>query len=600
MERKSILMSLVTTAFCVALCMADRQLDRSEVLQLFKQLTSTPRVAWIHAGTIQGLHEQYRAAKVTDANQIREKVLENVAKYQTSVDKPEQTESLQKLRLDAIPFNTMYELSNEYTISSVESVKYDGQRFNWEINIQSRTDSVKPGKDLEGNFMTDQFNMELNARKVFAWDGEHYTIYSPLAQHAYVDSREEMPHQVNGPLTAGLIPWGYGYYSYDNLSTLESEATESTLDGKTQINVMLNNNDGSQTSLVLDPTLQYAVTSCSIIGQGNATISKYYSDYENVSGRWIPMSILLEKYEADSQKLLARDVWTITAVDANVPSEDSFQVEYDEDTLIEYASPITTQPLIYRYSSAADTDALLGEKLVFDTKNGTEPQNCATASMKYALGRLGVDVSDSQLAELVNEPDNSTSLYDMKQFIQNLGLNCRAVQTDLKTLTGLGNCQIILYLPQKQHFVVVDSIDGGYVRIVDLASRKFYYRTDISFFDMDWTTGMALVISKSAIQGDLQDIGDSQLNDIVGAAGYSCTKVLQNEKTILCQQVDYECLGYYTYYYRRLGCEAAESGSCSTTWFVRLTESPCIENIYNPGTCTVTGDWTDYWMRACE
>ena len=592
-------MSFVLSIFCAALCLADRQLDRSEVLQLFEQLTSKPINAWIPAGTIEGFHEEYRNAKVTDERQIRAMISQDVAEYQTSLDKPEQTESLQKLRLDATPFNTRYELSNEYTMSSTELVKYDGQRFKWGINIQSRVDSVKPGKDLEGNFMTDQFNMELNARKVFAWGGENYIIYSPLAEHAYVDSTEEVPRAVNGPLTAGLIPWGHGYYSYKNLSSLQSEAVETVLDGQTRVNLTFTNDDGSQMSFVLDPSLQYAVISCSITGRGNADISKHYSNYENVSGRWIPMSILLEKYEADSQRLLARDIWTITVVDANVPPEDSFEVEYEEDTLIEYASPITTQPLIYRHSSAADTDILLGEKLAFDSKDSTEPRNCATASMKYALGQLGIHVSDSQLATLVSESDNSTSLYAMKHFVQNLGLNCRAVQTGLETIRDIGNCQMILYLPQKRHFVALESIDGEYVRIVDLASRKFYYRTDISFFDMDWTTGVALVISNSPIETDLRNLDDDELNNIVGAAGYACTKLLQSYRVILCEFLGGECLGYYTTYWERWGCEAAESGSCSYAWFTRLSRSPCVEDIEDPWSCTVTSDVTNYWMRAC-
>ena len=599
MERKSILMSFVLSIFCAALCLADRQLDRSEVLQLFEQLTSEPINAWIPAGTIESLHEEYRAAKVADENQIRAKISENVAKYQTSMDKPEQTESLQKLRLDAIPFNTQYELCNEYTMSSTESVKYDGQRFKWEINIQSRIDSVKPGKDLEGNFMTDQFNMELNARKVFAWDGENYVIYSPLAEHCYIDPTDEMPRAVNGPLTAGLIPWGYGYYSYENLSALQSEAVETVLDGQTRINLTLTNDDGSVVLFVLDPSLQHAVRSCSITGRGNAVISKHYSSYENVSGRWTPTSILLEKYQADSQRLLARDIWTITVIDANVPPEDSFKVKCEEDTLIEYASPMGAQSLVYRYSSAAGTDVLLGEKLAFDGKDGTQPQNCATASMKYVLAKLGVGVNDSQLSALVNQPNNSTSLYAMKHFVQTLGLNCRAVQTNLDTIRSLGGCQIILYLPQDEHFVVLESIDSEYVRVVDLASRKFYYRTDVSFFDMDWTTGVALVISKSPVEADLQDLGDNELNNIMGSAGYACTKLLQAYHIMYCQQVGEECLGDYTIYWERWGCQAAESGSCSSAWFLRLSRSPCITDIYDPFNCTVTGDWTDYWMRAC-
>lgn len=599
MKRKSIFMSLVFFVVCTALCIADRQMDRSEILRIFEQLTNEPRNTWIPAGTIEGSHEEYRAAKVTDANQIRAKISKKVAEYQASANKPEQTESLQKLQFDAIPFNTRYEMLNEYTMSSTESVIYDGQRFKWEINIKSRADSVKLDKGLEGNYMTDQFNTELNGRRVFAWDGENYTIYSPLAEHAYVDSAGEIPHAVNGPLTAGLIPWGYGYYSYENLSGLKSTAFERITDGRTNILLTFINEDGSQFSFVLDPSMKYAVTSCSITGRGNISVSRYYSDFESVSDRWVPTSIVLEKNEADSDRLLARDIWSLK-VDANVPKENSFRIEYAEDTLIEYASPITNQSLLYRHSSMADTDILLGEKLSFDAKDGNQSQNCATASMKYALGQMGIYVSDSKLAAMAETPDNSTSLYAMKCFAQNLGLDCRAVRTDIDTIRNIGDSQVILYFPGKKHFVALESIDGEYARIVDLSNRRFYYRIDINFFDMDWVGGIALIISNSAIEGNLQDLDADELVKIVGASGYSCTKIMQPYQIINCQQVGYECLGYYTIYYERMGCEAAESGSCYYDWFKRLTRLPCIEILEDPWNCTVTGDWTDYWMRACE
>jgi hypothetical protein len=599
MERKRMLTLFVLTLLCATSCLADRQLERSEILLLFEQLTNEPKDAWIPAGTIEASHEEYRAAKVTDESQIREKISKRVVEYRASLDKPEQTQSLQKLQLDAIPFNTRYELSNEYTMSSTESVKYDGQRFKWEINIQSRVDSIRPGKNLEDNYMTEQFNTELNARRIFAWDGEHYTMYTPTAEHAYVDSAGEIPVTVNGPLTAGLVPWGHGYYSLDNLSSLNSTASEEIINGRPEILLTLNNEDGSQMSFVLDPSMKYAVISCSITGRGNISVFKYYSDFEHVSSRWVPTSIVLEKYEADSQKLLARDIWTMT-VDASIPDEDSFKVQYEEDTVIEYASPITNRPLTYRYSSMADTDILLGEKLSFDSKGGTQPQNCATASMKYALEQLGIYTSDSQLAALVTEPDNSTTLYAMKNFAQNLGLNCRAVQTDLETIRNMGDCQVILYFPGKKHFVALESIDGEYVHIVDLTSRKFYYRIDASFLDMAWSTGIALVISNCATEGNLRDLDDNELNNITGAVeGYTCTRLIQNYNVVFCQLIGDFCAGYYTVYWERWGCEAAESGSCSTTGYYRVSRTPCVEDIYDPWSCIGSGNWTHYWIAAC-
>ena len=128
---------------------ADRQLDRTEILQIFQKLTSQPRKTWIPAGTIEATHEEYRAAKVTDPNEIERQIKERVQEYQNNPNKHELTENLQKMKLDAIPFDVRYQLSNEYTMNSTVVVRFDGERFYWEINMQSRRDSVKPDKNLK-------------------------------------------------------------------------------------------------------------------------------------------------------------------------------------------------------------------------------------------------------------------------------------------------------------------------------------------------------------------------------------------------------------------------------------------------------------------
>jgi hypothetical protein len=187
------------------------------------------------------------------------------------------------MRLDAEPFNARYRLSNEYTMSSTAIVKFDGVRFYWEINTTSRTDSVKPGKDLAGNFMTEQFDLDWNARRIFAWDGEKYTTYFLPGNNAIVDTTGSTPHVVNGPLTAGIIPWGHGYYTYENLSAADSSAVERYVDGQTQVHLTLNNPDDSQMVFVMDPQKDYAVISCLIIKLGDVVISKQYSDYQSIA-----------------------------------------------------------------------------------------------------------------------------------------------------------------------------------------------------------------------------------------------------------------------------------------------------------------------------
>jgi len=591
-----VLLSLTCTVF------ADRPLERDEILQIFQTLTSQPRKTWIPAGTIEATHEEYRVPKVIDPNEIERQIKQRVQEYQDNPNKPELTENLQKMKLDAIPFDVRYRLSNEYTMDSTVVVRFDGERFYWEINVQSRTDSVKPGKDLEGNFMTKQFDLGWNAKRIFAWDGEKYTTYFLPGNHAIVDATGETPHIVTGPLTAGIIPWGYGHYTYDSLCAAGSSAVETDANGQKEIHLTLSNTDGSQLLFLLDPQKDYAVISCLQTGLGNSIISKQYSGYQVVSGRWVPTIILVEQYEAGTKRLLASDLWNFTSIRGEAPSFDSYEVRYENDALIEYRSPVTDKPLMYRHSDMIDKDVLLAERLAVAAMQGMQPQNCATISLKYVLSRLGKNITDQQLAQLVSDPNKTTSLYAMKEFVQSLGLYCKAVKTDIQTLKNLYGCQAILHIPEKNHFIVLEHIDTVYVWTIDLSSNKFYYRSDIDFFDMDWSGGTVLLISNQTIQlqGKFTEIGDDQLNNIIGSAGYSCTRLLQEYNVVFCSQpVLGACEGYYQVYYTRWGCEAAPSGSCTGYRMLRYKESPCIEDPYDPYNCTVTGEWICYYMRAC-
>jgi hypothetical protein len=602
--RKEIIMKtghiLLAVVLFFAVChtvFAERQLDEAETLGILQQLTSQPKKTWIPAGIIEATHEEYKAPKVTDLGEINNQINQKVAEYQNNLNKPELTENLQKMKLDAVPFNVRYKLSNEYTMTSTVILRFDGDRFYWEINVNSRTDSVKPDKNLTDNFMTDEFNLDWNARRIFAWDGENYTTYSS-GNHAIVDSRGNTPHIVNGPLTAGFIPWGYGHYSYDSLVAAGPTAVEKIVDDQTQIHLTLNNLDGMQMSFVLDAAKNYAVLSCSI-ETFSAIISKQYGNYHLVNGNWVPTTILLERFEAGTNRLLARDLWNLTTIDGNTPGIESFDVEFKDDALIEYASYITNKPAMYHNRPTVDIDALLTERLAYAANEDGQQQNCATAALKYVAGQLGRKVADSQLAEMVTEPTGDTSLLAMKQFAQSLGFYCKAVTADINTLRNLDNCQIILHIPGKKHFVVLESIDDIFVRVIDLASDKFYYRTDINFFGMDWTEGTALLVSNSPVTGDFTKIADTELASIIGASGYACTLLLQEYNVIYCVYVGGQCEGNYQIYWQRWGCESAPSGSCSTSRMERLRYSPCIEDLYDPFNCTITGAWTFYYMRAC-
>ncbi len=594
MKTKHFVLTIVLSLSVSCVAFADRQLERAEILQIFEKLTSQPRKTWIPTGTIEARHEEYRAPKTTNFSEINNQINKEIQEYQSNPNKRELTEDFQKMKLDAIPFNVRYRLSNEYTMTSTVVVRFDGNRFYWEINVGSRTDSVKPGANLEGNFMTRQFDLGWNDRRIFAWDGVKYTRYFLPGNHAIVDTTGSTPHVVNGPLTAGLVPWGYGYYTYGNLSAAESSAVEKDADGQVHLTLNL---AGSEMVFVMDPGKDYAVISHSI-NDFDTTISNQYGNYQLVSGNWVPTNILIERYDAWTNKLLASDFWNFTRIRGEAPMPWSFNVEYEADARIEYRSYRTAKPAMYLYSHTVDTDLLLVERLAYAASEGTQSQNCATVALRYAALRLGKDVTDQQLAKLVSEPDKTTSLYAMKQFARGLGLYCRAVKLDIKTLKSLDGCDVILHIPKKNHFIVLGDIDDRYVCSIDLANDKFYYRTDVGFFGMDWTEGTALLISDSPITGKFVDIDNSELKTIIGG-GYSCTNLLQEYDVVFCSYVGGECDGCYEEYYERWGCEDGE-GSCSSSRLISSEESPCIEDPYYPGDCDITGEWTCYYMRACD
>lgn len=583
---------------CVSgVAFAGRPMDRAEILQIFQKLTNQPKKTWIPAGTIEATHKEYRAPKVVSADVLDRQIKERIQLYQNNKNKRELTEELQKMRLDAEPFNARRRLSNEYTMDSAVIVKFDGSRFYWEINANSRTDSVKPGKDLADNFMTEQFDMDWNARRIFIWDGEKYTRYCLPGNCAIVDTTGRTPHAVNGPLTAGVIPWGYGYCTYENLSAADLSADEKNVNGQTQVHLTLNKSDGSQMVFVLDPQKDYAVISCSMTGYSNAVDSRKYSDYRSIGGNWVPSVIVLEQHEAESNRLLARDLWNITAIDANTPESYEFEVGYEDDALIEQFSFSGSKSEMYRHSQSANTDLLLAERLTYVASKGAQPQNCATAALKYVALQLGKNVTDKQLTGLVSEPNGATNLYQIRQLAQGLGLYCRAVKTDIQTLKNLSGCQVILYIPGQKHFVVLEAIDDKYVWTIDLSSRKFYDRTDINFFGMDWTDGTALLISDRPVAGKFTEIDNRQLQAMAGAAGYSCTRLLQEDYYVDCGEMNGFCGGVYEEFYERKGCESAATGSCSSTKKLRCMTIPCITVLFG---CTVEGDPTFYYMRACD
>ena len=594
MKTKHLAIATISLLLLGQAALADRQLQRAEILTIFEALTSRPTRTWIAAGTIRASHEEYRAPETTSSSVINSQIQREIQEYQNSKNKRELTAELQKMTLDAIPFNVRYRLSNEYTMNSRVVVEYDGNRFNWEINVTSRSDSVRPSSSLTSNFMTNEFNMKWNRNREFTWDGSKYTMYSRSANYAMVDTKGLVPHVVTGPLTAGVIPWGYGDFRYSNLSSMSSTGEEKDVNGQTQIHITLKMSDGTDMLLVMDADRDYALIS-TLMERGNTTISTQYDNYRRVSGRWVAMAISIEKYDRWTNKLLAYDVWNFTSVSGGAPVLSSFDVAIEPDALIEYHSPVSDKPLKYRYSPMLDMDVLLTARLNHAASEGTQAQNCATAAMKYAVSQLGRDVGDKQLARLLDGTGGGTSLEAMKDFAINQGLYARAVRTDVNGLKNLNGCQAILHIPGKSHYVALGDIDSDHIWCIDLANDKFCYQKNIHFFGMDWTEGTVLLVSDRPIPDGFDEIADSELRVISGGEGhgYDCADLLQESDVYYCS---YYCEGYYEYYPERWGCESAESGYCTSDEMLRSADAPCINNWRDD---CYTGEWTFYYMYAC-
>ena len=589
----TIILCLTTFAF------AEKQLEKSEILEILAVLTANPQKVWIQSGTIEATHEEYRASTTTDANKINSRIAEEVQAYKDNPNKIQLTEKLQQMKLEAIPFNTRYKLANEYTMNSTVIVKVDGEKFYWEINVGSRADSVKKPADLVDNFLTDEFNLTCNTKRVFAWDGQSYVTYSRPINHATIEPGR---FPVNGSLTAGVVPWGHGRYSLEELTKAGSSATEIG----TEIHLTVERAD-RQESFVLDSEKSYALSQFTSVRQNGKTKVYNYGGYQSINGKWYPAIVLIEEFDTSDvpQKLLARDVWNFTSIDLTKPAENAFAVAYEYDAFIEDFCFDDDKPLQYRHSapeipdiSRVDTDELKIKRLEFASSGGK--QNCATASLKYVCDKLGAKCSLENLSKIVHGNKNTSPLAEMQQFAQNLGLNAVAVKTDIETLAGVDSYQVIVYLPEQKHFVVLETVDNEFVRLIDLGSNAFYYRRSIDWFKSAWD-GTALLISTEPVRlaGSFVKLNNTNLENIIGCCGcQSCTKLLQLYYIITCYQDGCICAGTYEIHYTRYGCEDAPSGTCSESSMVRYKETQCGMAPYCE--CALSGDWTFYYMQACS
>jgi hypothetical protein len=532
--------------------LAGGQLDRTEILQILKTLTDQPQKTWIQSGIIIATHHEYNS-------------------------------------------------SEGYMNDSTVTLKYDGDRFYWEINMDSHTELNHASEPSQHSI-----NMNRSKKRVYVWDGERYTMYFRPGNHAIVrEGPGNFPVAVNGPLTAGIVPWGHSIFTLEELSAAELSAS---VDGQGHIHLTVNREDPLRIVFVLDPAKDYTLLSYSIYSDAGSSIITTYGDYESVLGKWIPTTIIIERYNNSkpASELVTCDHWDLTSISPIPPQSGSFRAAYETDTRVEFYSPISKRPFWYRYYSEVDTDSLLEQKLVIASAKDKQNQNCATVAMKYVLERLGKNITDRELAGLVSEPNKRTNLYALRQFARDLGLHCRAVKTDIQALKNLKGCQAILHLPAPNHYVVFEYIDDKYVWVIDLDSNKFFYRTKLKDFGRVWSAGTALLISDKPLDEDPNNtpISDSELQKITGStidvlSDFDCTDLIQEWRLLLCPKPFGQiCSGRYYEWADRLGCAPAAEGNICTSAddMVGNLSIVCIGIL----SCTVTGDPIPQYIRACQ
>jgi hypothetical protein len=578
---------------------ADSALSQSDAQGILHKLSATPTRTWISAGTIVATHEQYRAARMTDAAQVDAEVQRQVSELAANPSQyGQQSPDLQKLVAQALPFNVRYEMANEYTMTSNVTVKYDGDRFYWDVDVTSRNDSVSVPSDMQSNPAARCFNMSTNGHRVFAWDGQTYTLYSASKNHAIVDAAGMLDRAVNGPLTAGVIPWGSGKLTADALNSAAiPSAAQVTLDGATQVQMTIQPADGSTMTVVLDPAKDYAVTSCTWRGNSSKTRSAYYSNHQKVSGKWVPMTILVEWHDLDTGRLLESDKWDIQKIDPTTPHD--FSVAFATGTKVEHMYPGSSSPAAYTYSKTIDMNRLLTEHIALTASRDKVPQNCATAALKYTAAALGKPISDKTLAGLVGS-NGETSLAALLRAARNAGLKARAVETDVATLKTLDSCKAILYMPAKSHFVALDSISGPDAWLVDLGESRFCYRTSTDLLPTQWSGGVAILVSTRPVEGAFRDIDRTRLAAIAGGHGRLCNTYLQAPLTFYCQpDSSGSCFGVFRRYFEHWGCGPARIGTCTDSDMLWWYETGCAPDPFEPNGCGSDGDYTFSWILAC-
>ena len=546
MKNISLIITGILLVSAVSFAGTEESLSQEQILNVFSSLKTQTRLSWIPSGAIEATHIHID----TETNEV---------------------------------------------VTTTEKIKYDGNKFRWVIDVESHEDiGGKPKLSAD---------VRLNAKRVFLWDGNEYSLYFKSGENSIVyDDTANIPVNVNGPLKAGVVPWGHGIFKVDEMAKNLISAIRDA-DGK--IVMQLKKDSEYTMQLKLDPTKNYAVLSHILEWTGKSRNTNTYSDFVKYGDYWIPSTIVIDRadYISETNPTQSGDLWQITSVNVSPPTEDLFKAAYDDNTRVKYRT--MDRVMSYRHKTGRNAEYMLQHRKYNASLTDRDDRNCATAALLYVLSMFDKEINTTDFDGLVTGTDKSTTLFQIDEFIKSKELNSIAVKSDLEKLSALKDCQIILHLPKAKHYVILDHIDGKYAWIIDLDSDKFYYRMPIDQFKELWTDQTAMVISNKPITAPAgsTDLPEDKLHQMKGATGgfgtYSCSKLIQEEDDKPCSQFMGFCGGTYVIWYDVYECQLdAAGGYCSGENVLSRASNACIDDI--GGGCTVAGAWKSYYMHGCN
>lgn len=564
------------------------RLSRSEILEIVEQLIQEQRTAWIQTGTLEVWHTEYRAPLLTEPEEIEAKIQQDIAGFESNPGEIIKTEDLQAQKRAAIPFNVRYKYANETTTMTYEIIKVDQDLHSQDIIIESRTESVRKPASLTYNEMTEDLDLNGNQRRIFAWDGQNYTLYNLPINIAIVDAANRFTQAGIAALKAGLIPWGEGLFSKQNLMDAQISG-QVAQNGELAITFVWDS--GMELTASLDSKRSFALQAYSLTRPDGTVNTGDLLQYRNVNKAWIPKEIITARYSG--HRLLEQDQWELIDVSTETPRPGAFSPEYLENASVSHYSPVSDKPLRYHYNSRVDTHALLARRLDVETNGNNSAHNCATLCMAYAAEKLGRPIPDQQLTDIVDS--GLTTLLQLKSLALSLGLSAEVVKTDIPGLAQRAEEQVLLHLPGKNHFVVLDHIDGEDIWVVDLLSRRFYYPINFNRFTAAWSEGVALILSNDPISLAKSDtiVTDAGARGIVGGKLATCTNVKQAAGHVLC---DSDCTEYYYYMFKMMGCVPRPQDGCYEELTISGYTIACTQGVHD---CEAGPWWYDY-LDACQ